>query len=405
MTKEHLHVMGIGGSGAGPFAKLAESRGYKVSGCDRSLGGHSPSHLDGVDILIVSPAIFSLDPGNMELVEARRRGIEVFTWQEFLGKYLMEDARVIGVCGTHGKTTVAAMIAYILERGGCDPTYLLGARIRGGNSFRLGRGSLFVVEADEFNNNFLNYPVSLSVCVALEFDHPEYFSNLGEYLSSFDRFVRNGRQLICNRGDGGVRALLKQLRGWGGKVVGFDTPYRGDLSVFGVHNRVNAQAAYLAARTFGVSAAAVRNLLRTFPGVERRLELKRVVGGAKIYGDYAHHPTQLRVVGMSLRQLYPRERIVVVFQPHMFSRTKALFGEFVSAIREIPVDEVFVTDIFPSREKDLGEVCSRDLVASVRRETVRYLPRERIVSRLKQVSGDVIAFLGAGDINRLIGEL
>ncbi len=402
---EHLHIMGIAGSGASAFASLARAFGYRVSGCDRGQAGHSPRHLRGVDWLIVSPAIFSLDPENPELVAAYRRGIPVATWQEFLGKFLLKGRQVIGVCGTHGKSTIAAMIAYVLEGAGFDPSYLLGAKIRGGSNFRRGGSKLFVIEADEFNNNFLNYPVSLSVCVSLEFDHPECFSNFEEYLSSFETFARGGEKFVCYKRDRGVRRFLGYLKGWPGKVRRFSMPYQGELLVPGGHNRINARAAYLAVRDVGVSAAEAGKLLGSFPGVERRLELRKVIRGRKIYDDYGHHPGQLRAVSTSLRQLYPDEVIVVVFQPHMFSRTKILFDEFVSVLREMPVNEVLVTDIFPSREKDLGKIHSRDLVRAVGRDTVRYLPQEEILAFLKKAPSNVVAFVSAGDVNKLIDEL
>lgn len=402
---KHLHIMGIAGSGAGAFAKLAEAHGYRISGCDRLLEGHDPSHLDGVDVLIVSPAILSYDPENLELIAARKRGIEVFTWQEFLGKYLMGGDRVVGVCGTHGKTTIAAMIAYILEGAGLDPTYLLGAKVRGGENFRKGGGNLFVVEADEFNDNFLNYPVFFSVCVALEFDHPEYFKDFEKYLASFERFVRRGEGLLCYKEDRGVRELLERLCNWKGRAVGFSSLYEEDLPVPGDYNRINAQAAYLAVRSLGVSKGKINELLKTFPGVERRLELKKVVGEVKIYNDYAHHPGQLRAVLETLSRLHSDERVVVVFQPHMFSRTKVLFSDFVRVLRRAAVYQVLLCDIFPSREKDPGDISSSDLVEAVDSDRVRYLPKERISDYLGRISAEVIAFIGAGDVNQLIDEL
>lgn len=402
MPKQHLHVMGIAGSGAGVFAKLAEAYGYKISGCDLSLRGHSPTHLEGVDLLVTSPAILSYDPDNSELKEARRRGIQTFTWQEFLGEHLIKDQEVIGVCGTHGKSTISAMIAYLLSEAGFDPSFLLGAKIKGGESFGVGEGDYFIVEADEYNDNFLHYPVTTSVCVALEFDHPEWFSSFDEYLDAFRKFVCMGKRLICYEKDQGIKQLLKRIKNWKGEVIKFENYYQDQLQLPGDHNRINAQAAYLAAKSLGVPEETVRQLLASFPDVERRLELKKIVRGTKIYSDYGHHPTQLRATFSTLRQLYPKEWVSVIFQPHMFSRTKAFFEEFVEVFREGIVDQVAVVDIFPSREKDPGDISSRDVVEAVGTPSVWYLPRDEILQRLKTLPAGVVIFIGAGDINKLI---
>lgn len=402
--REHLHIMGIAGSGASAFARLAEASGYKVSGCDLTLEGHNPSHLTGVDTLIISPAILSLEPQNREILKAKRKKIKVVTWQEFLGKHLMAGKEVIGVCGTHGKSTIAAMAAYILEGAGFDPAYLLGAKIKGAESFGVGKDDYFIVEADEYNDNFLHYPITTSVCVALEFDHPEYFSDFDTYLDSFEQFVRRGKLLICYEGDPGVKVLLERLRGWKGRIVRFREPYRGQLLLPGVYNRINAQSAYLTAKVLGISGGEITRLLASFPGVERRLELKKIVGETKIYSDYGHHPTQLRATLGALREFYPGEQIIAVFQPHMFSRTKALFKDFVKVLREEMADQVILADIFPSREKDPGEIHSRDLVEAVNTDHLRYLPRNKIIPYLRARLVGVVVFIGAGDINRLVDE-
>jgi len=314
----------------------------------------------------------------------------------------MAGQQVVGICGTHGKSTIAAMIAFLLEGAGLDPTFLLGAEIKRGESFRVGKGDHLVVEADEYNDNFLHYPVTTSVCVALEFDHPEYFSDFDDYLDSFERFVRRGELLICYEGDAGIKSLLERLEDWRGRIVRFRSVYQGRLSLPGAYNRINAQAAYLTAKVLGVPEAKVKELLRSFPGVERRLELKKVVGGAKIYSDYGHHPTQLRVVLTTLRESHPNERIVAVFQPHMFSRTKVLFEDFVEVLQKKVVDQVILTDIFPSREKDPGDINSQDLVEAVDRPYVRYLPQGEILPCLEKLSTEVVVFIGAGDIYQLI---
>src|SRR3989344_5086407 len=174
----NVHFLGIAGSGASAAAAIARSQGYLVSGCDKDIAGHSPNHLKKIDVLAITPAIFFLDPQNPELLQATKLGIPMMTWQEFMGKFLQRQKFVIAIAGTHGKTTTTAMIGKMLEDTGLDPTVELGAEVsKWKANFRVGKSKFFVCEADEYNNNFLNFKPDIAVVTNIEMDHPEYFKD------------------------------------------------------------------------------------------------------------------------------------------------------------------------------------------------------------------------------------
>jgi UDP-N-acetylmuramate--alanine ligase len=316
----------------------------------------------------------------------------------------MSNQKVVGVCGTHGKSTTTAMVAYILAKAGLDPTYLGGAKILGGENFHRGKGDYFVVESDEYNDNFLNYPLYLSACVSIEFDHPSYFKNFNHYLSSFEKFVRQGKVFVGYIGDLGVQKLIKRLRGWERDISGFRKLYQWELLLPGRHSRINAQAAYLTAKELGVPDSEIRKALATFPGIERRLELVGVRHGRKIYSDYGHHPTEIKATIQALRELYPKEKVILIFQPHTFARIEALFWDFVSVFRALPVEELVITDVF-NRRREEGKVSSKDLVQAVGLPQVDYLRKEKVPQLINGSDKDVVVLMGAGDIDQLAEKL
>src|SRR3989344_7243068 len=200
-----VHFLGIAGSGASAAAKIAEAQGFQVSGCDKNIAGHSPKHLKNIDLLAVTPAIFSLDPKNPELLEAKKLGIFIITWQEFMGRFLQKDKFVIAVAGTHGKSTTTAMIGSLLEDAGLDPTVELGAEVPVWKAnFKIGESKpvlsgvegFFVCEADEYNDNFLNYKPNIAVVTNIEMDHPEYFKDFQAVKKSFDKFKSQSKKVI-----------------------------------------------------------------------------------------------------------------------------------------------------------------------------------------------------------------
>lgn len=430
---KHVHFIGIAGSGASACAAITHSFGYKVTGCDinpteeftRKLKdiqiqkGHNPSHLQGVDILAITPAISSLDPNNPELTEAKKRMIKILTWQKFLGKYLTKNKFVIAICGTHGKSTTTAMIGTILEDGKLDPTVILGANNpKWGSNFKVGTTRYFVVEADEFNDNYLSLTPDISVVTNIEFDHPEYFKNFESYKRSFQNFLLKTKNMIVANLEapvvqevlafhlGSVRTesekFFKPVVDYSKNLIDFP------LKVIGEHNILNASAAYQVGIALGINSEKIKKALRNFQGISRRMEYLGKFNGAKVYSDFGHHPTEIKATLEALKQKYNGRRIFVFFEPHMFSRTKALFNDFVKTFRELPAAKAFIVDIYPSREIDTGLVSSRKLVDAIGNVNIKYAPDpSKIIHELTNqlISNNILIFMGAGDIDQLAREL
>lgn len=421
-----VHFLGIGGSGASAIASIAQAQGYQVTGCDKSphneftthfetsqiVAGHSPDHLEGVDILAITPAILSLDPNNPELQEAHKRGIEVLTWQQFMGKYITQDKFVIAVCGTHGKSTTTAMIGAMLEDAGLDPTVELGANVpKWRANFRLGKGKYFVGEADEFNNNFFAFTPDIAVLTTIEMDHPEFFKDFEDYKASFDEFLGKTKgTVVANMSDSHTGDVIKYvMKSHGTNVIDYSRSEFGlDLMIPGKHNLLNAQAAFQVGLLLGISSDVIRNSLNNFEGIERRLELIGQFKGSLIYSSFGHHPTEIKVDIEALKGKHPDKKLWMVFQPHMFSRTKYLFEDFVKVFKELPVEGIVILDIYPSREVDTGQVTSKQLVEAISEKRVEYLPSwQKMKEELTETCtpDDVIVFMGAGDTDKWAKEL
>lgn len=441
-----VHFVGIAGSGTSACACLAKAAGFKVSGCDKSLSGefmdilkdipteegHSPSHLEGVDILAVTPAVLSLDPDNKELAEAKKRKIKVMTWQQFLGKYLTKDKLVIAVCGTHGKSTTTAMIGKILEDLKLDPTILLGAKVSLWNanfriqkydteppthnsSFRgadrrsnLTHKKYFVIEADEFNNNFMSLTPDISVVTNIEFDHPEYFKSIEDYKSSFKNFLAKTKNvIIANLSDKNTYDTVKQPKlddqpffppiiDYSKNLIDFP------LKISGRHNIENASAAFNLALNLELNPEKIRQSLKYFPGIGRRMEPIGKINGAQIFSDFAHHPTAIKVAVEELSKTYPDKNLWIIYQPHMFSRTKSLFKEFTSTFSDLKVKGVEMLPIYPSREKDEGIIKTQDLIKAIKKRHINYsasVKKAFADLKPKLSEKDILVFMGAGDID------
>jgi UDP-N-acetylmuramate--alanine ligase len=392
---ERIHVIGIAGSGAAGTALLLQHAGALVDGCDiddsspytppldavgiSHVKGHDPDHLDGVERVAITPAIRAV-PEHAEHAAALALGIAVATWQELLGELMGEPGGVgIGVTGTHGKSTTTALLGHLLATAGLDPTVEVGAMIPAwGASVRVGDGAPFVVEADEFADNFLAYHPAGAIVTNVEMDHPDYFADAGAVMDSFERFVRGmrpdsalgGRLLLIGAGDPGAPALHSRLGDWTGRVVGFGpggdleateverSPAATAFSLFGrrwemrlagVHNVLNATGALAMARELGATDEALVEGLRTFAGAGRRMELIADTAAVTIYDDYGHHPTEVRAAIDAIRQrVGERRRLWAVFEPHMYSRTALLLDAFSTSFTD--ADEVVIADIFASRD-------------------------------------------------------
>lgn len=418
----HVHFLGIGGSGASAVASLAKAFGYRISGCDKDpyneytkplssrilSKGHSPAHLKGVDLLVLTPAILYADPQNLEITTAKEKQIPTITWQEFMGKYLHKDKYIIAVCGTHGKSTTTAMIGLITESGELDPTVDLGTIVpKWGANFRVGGSQYFISEADEFNDNFLHIHPHVTVVTTIEPEHLDYFKNFTEVKNSFRKFLSSTKDLIvANLKDRGVQQVLKigkypKIVDYSQKLIDFPLKIPGD------YNILNASAAYQVGLNLGIDPKIIRKALMNYTSIGRRFEYIGTIKGASLYSDYGHHPTEIQVTIKAAREKFPDKKIIVMFQPHLFSRTKLLFKKFVRVFRNLPADQTIITDIYSAREKDTGIVNSNQLVASINKADTHYIPDfEGAKDYLDKKLGKdtVVFFVGAGSIDQMARE-
>ncbi len=432
-----VHFMGIGGAGMAPLAQMLHLDGATVTGCDlqesrttRALSrlgipcarGHDPAHLDGAAALVFTSAI---PPDHPELEAARRLGIPAMNRARALGQWVNEG-RVVAIAGTHGKTTTTAMTTAILEAGGLDPTGVVGGEVAAwGGNLRSGDSDLFVVEADEFARSFLQLRPSVAVVTNLEADHLDIYGDLAGVRAAFgefvDRLAPEGRLWICGddpgaaaagvRGGGRTRsyglapgAQLRAVRlGCEGRGSSFAIVEQGAragrfrVAVPGAHNVRNALAAVGVARTLGVGWGAVREGLAAFRGVARRYDALGGAGGVEVVDDYAHHPTEIAATLRAAREANPGRRLVAVFQPHLYSRTRDFHLEFARALGE--ADRVWVTDVYPAREAPIAGVSGEMIAAAVDggASRVTYHPE------LDTLSAALAAALGAGDLCVLMG--
>ena len=451
---ERIHVIGIAGSGAAGTAVLLQRAGAIVDGCDLdgpspytaaldSAGipyvvGHDPAHLAGIERVAITPALRAV-PNHAELLAAEAMGLPIVTWQSLLGELMSAPGRIgLAVAGTHGKSTTTALLGHLLASAGLDPTVEVGAVVPAwGASVRAGEGAPFVVEADEFGDNFLAYHPAVAIITTIEMDHPDWFADRDAVLASFERFVLGMRPngpfteplLVAAAGDRGVDDLLARLGAWPGRIVRygpggepaathlkltqsgsefrlFEHPF--DMALAGEHNVRNATAALIAARELGIAPAALAEGLRTFAGTGRRMELIADTGGVMIFDDYGHHPTEVRAALAAARQhVGPDRRLWAVFEPHMYSRTALLLDEFATSFTS--ADEVAIVDIFASRDTpEAMRSTSADVLADAieRVSAVPTLATGDVDATTRYVSehlrtGDAVLVMGAGKSYRI----
>jgi len=444
-----VHLVGIGGAGMSGIARILLARGIPVSGSDakessaltslRALGaeinvGHEAPYVKGADTVVVSTAIREDNP---EVVEARRRGLRVIPRAAALAS-LMAGHRAIAVAGTHGKTTTTSMLTVALQHCGADPSFAIGGQLNeSGANAHNGTGDFFVAEADESDGSFLAYQPEVAVVTNVEADHLDNYGTAERYVAAFDDFVERatGFVVVC-ADDPGSRALGERARSRGVdvrtygesadadmrlvdldlstsgasfQVVGHGQRHRRvTLRVPGRHNALNAAAAFTAAVGIGFPAEEVLDGLAGFTGARRRFELKGYAGGVWVYDDYAHHPTEVSAVLAAARPLAGEGRIVAVFQPHLFSRTRIFAEDFGKALGA--ADEVIVMDVYAAREDPEPGVTGALVAALVDLppEHVVFEPSwsavpARVVERVKP--GDIVITFGAGDVTLLGPEL
>ncbi len=454
-----MHMVGIGGAGMSGIARILLDRGGLVSGSDakesrgvaalRARGaeiriGHDESSLDllpgGPTAVVTTHA--AIPKTNPELVEARRRGIPVILRPVVLAR-LMDGYTTLMVTGTHGKTTTTSMLIVALQQSGFDPSFAVGGDLgEAGTNAHHGSGKCFVAEADESDGSLLEYTPNVAVVTNIEADHLDFFGSAEAYGAVFDDFVERlapGGALVVCTDDPGAAALAERTAALGIRVSRYGSEGRPDLAgrlvsweqqntgavahiqlaaeahprvlrmaVPGRHMALNALGALLAAVEVGAAAETVLDGLAGFEGVRRRFELVGTAHGVRVFDDYAHHPTEVRATLGAVRTVTEqagRGRTVVVFQPHLYSRTAAFAHELGQALD--CADEVFVLDVYAAREQPIAGVSGASVAEHVGKP-VHYVPdfsavAEQVANAVH--SGDVVVTMGAGDVTMLGPEI
>ncbi len=469
MKGKHIHFVGVKGVGMAPLSIIAKEAGFEVSGCDieeefitdeplkkagiTPLVGFSKEHLRGLDLVITTGAHGGFD--NEEVKSAKEQNIRVLTQGEAVGVFMKgeifarSDLIGISVAGSHGKTTTTAMIATVLSENNMDPSFVIGTgNVPSlGSCGHYGKGRYFVAEADEYVTEpvydkkvkFLwQYP-KIAIFTNIEFDHPDVYSSIDELRDAFRNFskhVEANGALIANGDDAQTEKLLKDYKG---RVIRFGYSSRNDfrikkvdisfeqtffwidayntslgefaLKVTGEHNVLNATAAIIASLEVGLDVSHIKKALTHFTGSKRRFEyIGKLQSGALLFDDYAHHPTEIKKTLKAFVQTYPKRNIVCIFQPHTYSRTKALFSEFVHSFYDCK--ELICIPVYPSlREKEDPAVSSEALVSSIKRfqRNVQFLPNiSNVVQYLEQKAykdDTIIITMGAGDVYKINSKL
>ena len=446
---EHIHFIGIGGTGLSAIARVLLESGYTVSGSDRSdtpLGrdlasagikvvvGHDARNVRGADVVVRSSAV---PDDNPEVIAAVAAGIPVLKRAAFLGR-LMQGKLSIAVAGTHGKTTTTAMISWVFTALGKDPSYIIGGVSKNlARNAHAGKGNIFIIEADEYDRMFLGLEPDFAVINTLEHDHPDCFPTLQDYQQAFIDFVHcikpGGHLFICRDNAGAFRLAgaaqatrkvwtfglepsadyharsleVNDAGGFSFKLVfkpwgnSAEVAVPVSLQVPGEHNVRNALAALAVCHQAGLDLEQASAVLAQFSGVRRRFDVLGTAGGVTVIDDYAHHPTEIQATLAAARSRYGNRRIVVVWQPHTYSRTIALLDAFSSAFQA--ASEVYVTEIYAARESN-PQITGEQLAEKINHPEVQFLPslvkaHDLLLQKLRP--GDVLLVLSAGDADQI----
>jgi UDP-N-acetylmuramate--alanine ligase len=447
--KRPVHFVGIAGAGMSALAELFARRGVKVTGCDakpigvddlRKLGidivaGHDTAHVVGARALVVTSAMPKNHP---ELDAARRAGLPVIRRAEALGEATSGDGReLVGIAGTHGKSTTTVMTAEALAAAGRDPTALVGARVtRWDGNLRPGSDTLYVVEADEYDRSFLAMSPTVAMVTNVEADHLDIYTDLADIRRAFAQFISGARTVVLCGDDPGATSLptpssaevirygitspdarlrATHLRDEPPPAgTAFAVEYDGDLlgsvalRVSGAHNVLNALAAIAAGLALGAPFAGLAYGLANVTGAERRFQAVGDARGVTVIDDYAHHPTEISATLAAARARFPGRRVIVAFQPHLYSRTRDFAREFACALSA--ADAVYLTEIYAAREQPISGVTS-DLIVTAFGPDKQKLAwrgdRAALADALADAvrEGDVVITMGAGDITATASEL
>lgn len=434
-----IHFIGIGGVGASAIARMARLKGIKVTGSDISMNkmterikliggkvfiGQDRQNLaPDTNLVVYSPAV---PENNPELVYARELKIPAYSYPEILGM-ISKDMYTIAVAGTHGKTTTTSMLAELFIYGNLDPTVVVGGLLKKQeDNFVLGSSKYFIVEACEYKESFLNLSPHILIILNIDNDHLDYYGNLENIKTAFKKLIEkvpDDGYVIYNSEDSNIVDVLKNCPEHCRRVDYAKVKAPIKLSVPGEHNLKNAKAAFTAARLTGITENTALKILKNYIGTWRRFEfMGNTENGALIYNDYGHHPTEIKATIKTTKEQYPNHKLFVVFQPHLYSRTKLLLDDFATSFDL--ADEVIIADIYAAREeKDGHTIHAKDLVKAINEKTPlrQGLPAGRHGSagqaaqyisnfddikkylELKAKKDDIILLQGAGDIYK-IGE-
>ncbi len=419
-----IHFIGIGGIGMSGLARLFKHDGKEVSGSDvvetentkkliaegisvvyqQTAKNIKSQGSDPWDSLVVYTE--AMDGEHPELVAAREAGIRTINYFEALGE-IANEYYLIAVAGTHGKTTTTAMLIDILEEASFDPSAIVGSlRTKTGSNYRAGKSKYFIVEACEYKRDFLTLKPDVLVITNLEHEHVDYYKDLQDVQDAFHELamkVPEDGAVIAIKSDPKVAPVLRQLKA---RVYDYKIEVFRDISLKqpGLYNRMNAGAARATALVLGVEKDIVQEALENFAGTQRRFEYKGECNGAKIYDDYAHHPTEIEAVISGARELYPEKKLTVVFQSHTYSRTHELFDDFVNALAK--ADRVLMLPIYAAREENESGVSAEKLVEAIIEiggQAEYFHTFEGVAVTLQELVGvdDVVLVLGAGDVTEV----
>jgi UDP-N-acetylmuramate--alanine ligase len=445
--KKNMHFVGIGGIGMSSIAAIMLKSGVSVSGSDVELGpltqklqdcgarifhGHSGSNVPADTQAVVYSS--SIAPSNPEILEAKRRGLPVLKRAQALAQ-ILNRKKGITVTGTHGKTTTSSLIAVMLENCGLDPTVMIGGEVDlfGGNA-KCGAGEYAVAEADESDASFLYLKPLYSVVTNIETEHVDYYKTLDDAIASYAVFANNTKKtgtLFCNNEDANIKKMLKS---YGGKAESFSLNKGADiypheikmngprssylcvyknevlgrvfLNIPGKHNILNSLAAVQIGLKAGLAFDSITRAIQDFTGTKRRFDIRADTGGVMLVDDYAHHPTEIRTV-LEACANWKDKRLVVIFQPHRYTRTKALAEDFGRCFKL--AHKLILTDIYAASEEPIEGVSSKMIYDGAKRSgtDVVMMDKDRIADHVMGLkkSGDMILVLGAGDIKDIANEL
>ncbi len=445
LKKYHIHFVGIGGIGMSGIAELLLNLGYKVSGSDlsssdltrrlQSIGGviyegHAAKQIKGADVVVTSAAIV---PDNPEIIAAAQASIPVIPRAEMLAE-LMRLKYSVAIAGAHGKTSTTSLVAAVLDEGGLDPTVVIGGKLKSiGINALLGEGDFIVAEADESDGSFLKMSPTIAVVTNIDREHLDFYKDLNHikevFVSFIDRIPFYGLAILC-LDDEPIQDIIpkikKRFTTYGvssqadiqaknieskGLKSRFAVKHLGEqlgeisLNLPGIHNVYNAMASIAVGLELGIDFEVIKTALETVQGVQRRLEIKGIARDITVVDDYGHHPTEIKFTLQAAKESWPDRRIVVVFQPHRYSRTEALFDDFTRSFYQS--DMLVVLPIYAASEKAIKGVDSQSLFEEIRahgHKDVVFMPSfKTAVSHLKQTltPGDILLTLGAGDVYKL----